>query len=296
MLSTFLFATGVIVTYMTLVFAIAWLKEDNSVADIAWGAGFIILTAFVVWSGGYVDARQGIVAVLVTLWALRLTAHLYWRNRGIVEREPYRKHKENWHDSPLIRSFFQIFMAQGILLILIATPIIVLFSVESQPLMVLDLVGILVWLLGFAFETVADLQLKEFVSNNANQGRVMRSGLWRLSRHPNYFGESVMWWGIFIIVSPLPYAIFALISPILITYLLFRVTGVPVNEKKYEGNAEYAAYQETTSVFVPWWPKKAITTGAPEEFVAETRTETPKTLKKSAAISQKIPSRQKADY
>jgi steroid 5-alpha reductase family enzyme len=130
-------------------------------------------------------------------------------------------------------------------------------SLTPAHLTGLDLLGFLVWLTGFTFEAVADWQLSRFKADPANRGRVMKQGLWAYSRHPNYFGESLLWWGLFLIALATPYGWWALISPVLITFLLLKVSGVTLLEKDIvERRPEYREYLETTSAFIPWFPKR----------------------------------------
>jgi steroid 5-alpha reductase family enzyme len=148
-------------------------------------------------------------------------------------------------------------MLQGVfLLLLIVTPVILVNRPGDGELRLLDLIGAAVWVLGFLFEAVGDFQLKAFKADPDNKGRIMDRGLWRYTRHSNYFGEAVMWWGIFLIALSAPGGWAAIVSPLVITGLLLRVSGVTLLEKKYAGNPAYADYVRRTSAFVPWFPKK----------------------------------------
>jgi steroid 5-alpha reductase family enzyme len=147
-------------------------------------------------------------------------------------------------------------MLQGVFLLLIVTPVILVNRPGDGELRLLDLIGAAVWVLGFLFEAVGDFQLKAFKADPDNKGRIMDRGLWRYTRHSNYFGEAVMWWGIFLIALSAPGGWAAIVSPLVITGLLLRVSGVTLLEKKYAGNPAYADYVRRTSAFVPWFPKK----------------------------------------
>ena len=144
-----------------------------------------------------------------------------------------------------------MFLLQGFLLYLIALPVVVINLSGYSGFSWLDGAGVLVWLIGFCFESLADLQLKNFKSKPENKGQIITTGLWKYSRHPNYFGESVQWWGIFLLALSAPFGWATVISPILITFLVRYVSGVPMLEKKYEGHVSFGAYKNKTSVFFP---------------------------------------------
>jgi steroid 5-alpha reductase family enzyme len=117
-------------------------------------------------------------------------------------------------------------------------------------------IGLLVWVIGFVFESVGDSQLKRFIKNPENKGKIMDKGLWRYTRHPNYFGESVMWWGLAIMAISVQYGYIGFLSPIIITYLLLFISGVPLLEKAFKDNMEFQKYAARTSIFIPWFPKR----------------------------------------
>jgi len=153
-----------------------------------------------------------------------------------------------------MRSFFQVFMLQGLFLFITVLPVIYINTYSSSGFHFLDGVGVLVWLTGFYFEGLGDYQLKQFKSNPANKGKIITTGLWRYTRHPNYFGEVVQWWGIFIMAVTLPGGWMTIIGPLTITYLVRFVSGVPMLERKYAGNEEFNQYKRKTSVFFPLPP------------------------------------------
>lgn len=253
LLKTFLFSFLLILTYALFWFVISLLKKRNDLADIAWGLGYIVLSTFLIWFNGW-SARLGLMLILVTLWGLRLATHIYWRNRGKKEDFRYKKWRQEWKYFYL-RSFFQVYFLQGILLLLIASPIILTSAAPGGPLHWLDWGGVGIWSLGFFFEAVGDYQLSQFKKNPENKGKVMRSGLWQYTRHPNYFGEVTLWWGIFLIGLSSGYGWWGIIGPLTITFLILKVSGIPMLEKKYEGNKDFEDYKKRTSVFFPWFPK-----------------------------------------
>lgn len=252
----FLESAIMIMLYMALFFVIAQRKKDTTVVDTAWGSGFALIALFTLYKAHDYGIRHCIVTGMVILWALRLVIHLYMRNKRTGEDPRYIQLRKEWAPHFFIQSFFKIFMLQGFLLLLIATSIIVINASMSTHLNALDIIGIIIWIVGFIFETVGDYQLKQFTLNSYNHGKIMDSGLWHYTRHPNYFGEVVMWWGIFIIALSVPCWYISLISPVTITWLLLCVSGIPMTEKMFDGNQAYQAYKKRTSAFIPWFPKK----------------------------------------
>jgi steroid 5-alpha reductase family enzyme len=204
---------------------------------------------------GEITARKGIVTVLVFIWGIRLATHVFLRNKGKPEDYRYANWRNQWGKWFVWRSYFQIFILQGILLLIVASPIVLVNRSLKTGLSLLDIFGVLIWCVGFSFESVSDYQLARFKQDPSHKGRIMTSGLWRYSRHPNYFGEVLLWWGIFIIALSVEYGWAALASPLLVTFLLLKVSGVAMLEKKYTGHAEFEAYAKKTSAFIPWFPK-----------------------------------------
>ena len=255
---TILFLTAVLLAfYMTAWFFVALLKKDNSVADIAWGLGFVLIAVITLFGrGGERQARPFLASSLIFIWGMRLALHILLRNRKRGEDPRYAAWRAKWGGWFVVRSYLQVFLLQGFFILVISSPIILVNSSAQGPLTPLDLAGTAVWLVGFTFEAVGDRQLARFKKDPANRGRIMDRGLWNYSRHPNYFGESLMWWGIFLLTLNVPGGWATAVSPLLLTFLLVRVSGIPLLEKKYAGNAEFQAYALRTSAFVPRPPKK----------------------------------------
>lgn len=254
-ISTFSLAGVAMLAHMLFFFMVAVWRKRNDVADIAWGLGFIVVTLVALVRLEQLSVVHYILGTLVTLWGLRLATHIYIRNRGKEEDYRYKAWREEWGKWWLPRSFFQVFLLQGLLLLVVVSPVLVASSFVDVAVGWWVGVGVLVWLIGFFFETVGDYQLAVFLNNESNKGKVMSRGLWRYTRHPNYFGEISMWWGIGLIAIGTPVGWLGLMGPLTITFLITRVSGIPMLEARYTGNAEYDEYKSKTSVLVPWFPK-----------------------------------------
>jgi steroid 5-alpha reductase family enzyme len=250
-------AAAVIFVYVNLVHLVALWKKDNGIMDAAWGTGFVLVALFALGRADGLDARRLLLGALVLAWGVRLSVHILIRNAGREGEDfRYRHWRETWGRWFYVRSYLQIYMLQGTVMLLVSLPILLVGARRGGPLGPLDALGAGVWLLGFAFEAVGDCQLLRFKRNPANKGRVMRYGVWRLTRHPNYFGEATLWWGCCLIAINVPGGWWALISPVLIDFLLLWVSGIPMLEAKYLDNPEYREYRRTTSAFFPWFPRK----------------------------------------
>ena len=248
-----------VAVYMTAWFALALARKDNSIADIAWGLGFVLVAVFTFFRRGSLFLPL-LVTALVAAWGARLALHILVRNKRRGEDPRYAAWRAKWGRSFVWRSYLQVFLLQGFFLLVISSPVVLVNTDRSYPYDETDLqlaAGLLVWCVGFFFEAVGDAQLARFKRDSANKGKIMDRGLWRFTRHPNYFGESLMWWGIFLLALEVPYGWTTVVSPALLTFLLVRVSGVPMLERRYAGNAEFQAYARRTNAFVPGPPRKA---------------------------------------
>ncbi len=240
--------------YMSVWSIFAILYKRNDMADSAWGLGFV----FVAWLSFYFSDFSIVTIltnILVTIWGLRLAYHISLRNIKKTEDERYAKWRIEWGKWANIRSYFQVFILQGLLLFIISLATISINLYELQNISIYTILGTIVWIVGFIFESVGDAQLKNFIKDPNNRGKIMNLGLWKYTRHPNYFGEITMWWGIWIIGLQTPFGIYAIISPILISYLIIKVSGIPMLEKNLEKNPLFAEYKSKTSILIPWFPK-----------------------------------------
>jgi steroid 5-alpha reductase family enzyme len=252
---------GVIVGCMLILWVISLSIADVSIVDIFWGPGF----AIVAWTShavgdGYA-ARAWLVCVLVSLWALRLASHLARRNLGRGEDYRYRSMRAHHGARFPIVSLGTVFLLQAVLLWLVSWPLQAVHGPRATAeLGWLDVAGVLLWGAGLAFETTADAQLARFKRAPDSKGRVMDRGLWRYSRHPNYFGDCLLWWGfgLFGLAAGGPWS---LIGSAMMTVLLVKVSGVALLESTItERRPGYRAYMQRTSAFVPWPPKDGVKT------------------------------------
>jgi steroid 5-alpha reductase family enzyme len=246
---------AILLAHVTLWFGISLLKKRNDVADIAWGLGFALMA----WASFALSpdpgARGVLAGVLVGVGGLRLAWHIAARNKGKAEDYRYQAWREQWGKWFLIRSYTQVYLLQGGLLFLVVLPVLLVNKDAGPGLGPLDLVGVAVWLVGFFFEAVGDAQLARFIKDPANKGALMQSGLWAYTRHPNYFGEVVQWWGIGVIALAAPNGLLGVIGPITITLLILKVSGIPMLESRMIKHPEFADYQKRVSIFFPLPPK-----------------------------------------
>lgn len=258
-LSLLLFPAGVIFTLVTLLFLVSIILKRNDIADIAWGPG-IALASWSTWyaAGMPLDAPTLLILGLISLWATRLGVRIFAKNLGKPEDPRYRAWRDAWGVWFYPRSYVQVFLLQGALMLVLSAVVLAIVLAESPTTSLLSLLaGAGVWLVGFFFEVVGDYQLDRFLAQPQHKGKLMRYGLWRYTRHPNYFGEICMWWGLFIIAAPHSVWLLAIASPLTITVLICFVSGIPMLEKQMASHPEWPQYKSRTSVLIPWWPKSA---------------------------------------
>ncbi len=254
--------SGVLLALVTGVFIFAQLKKDNSVMDIAYGPLFLIasLSTFIIINSTSTVSLYILAAI--ALWSLRLGWRIYKKNHGIPEDARYAAWRTIWSAKGrlyfLLRSYLQINILQGMIIVVVSLPFIISLGAGVVHEAFLY-VGLLVFLLGLTIESTADYQLDQFIARKkagTESNNLMVTGLFRYSRRPNYFGETLIWWGLAIIVLPLPYGPLALLSPLLITYIVTKVTG-PMLEKIFieKYGEEYRTYMKKTSYFFPLPPR-----------------------------------------
>ena len=234
---------------------------DVSIIDMFWGAGFGII-ALLLYAVNRPSTIYGIALVVMpVVWALRYSIHVIRRNWGHGEDPRYTKLRGWVKGEEAFNRFAlrKIFIHQGNLMFVVALPVIIGLGFQTPPVFsVLIWVGIAIWLLGVLIEMIADIQLATFRGNKTKQVTILETGLWRYSRHPNYFGNSMLWFGIFITACAQPWAILTIVGPLMMTYYLIKITGVATLEKKMlKEKPAYKGYMERTNMFIPWLPKQS---------------------------------------
>lgn len=231
-------------------------KRDVGIVDSLWSLMFLAGAAVYALAGSESGPRTALLVALVAVWALRLCAHITWRNWGEAEDRRYQAIRARNQPHFEIKSLYLVFLLQALLAWLISLPLLAAAN-SSSPLGLLDYLGVALWTVGFYFEAAGDLQLARFKRDPANRGRVMRQGLWRYTRHPNYFGDFCVWWGFFLIALGAG-AWWSVIGPVVMTLLLLKVSGVALLESDIsERRPEYQQYIKDTNAFFPGPPGKS---------------------------------------
>jgi steroid 5-alpha reductase family enzyme len=249
----YLFGGELIITMMTALWVLSLVLKNSSIVDIFWGTGFVLINFAAYYSSQH-TIQQTLLTIIVTLWGLRLSIHIFLRNHGKPEDFRYAQWRRENGSQWWWFSFFKVFLLQGILMWIIAAPLLAVQTVVNfSSLTAVNVAGIAVWATGFFFEAVSDYQLARFKSDSQHQGKLLNSGLWRYSRHPNYFGDTMQWWGFYILAAASGYW-WTVFSPVIMTLLLLRVSGVTLLEKTMKTRPGYEEYIRTTNAFIPWIP------------------------------------------
>jgi len=248
----------VIVAFFSLIWILSVLLKNAGIVDIFWGLGFVLVATFYFVVTPDISTRKFITMALVVLWGLRLSIHIFLRNLGKPEDYRYREFRKNYGEKRYWWfSYFQVFLLQGFLVWLISAPLLAVnyFAVEN-PFGITDVFGILIWLVGFTFETGGDWQLTRFKAIPANKGKLLQTGFWKYTRHPNYFGDAAVWWG-FAVLSIASGCYLPVLSSLLMTWLIIKVSGVSMLERTMKNTKPgFEDYVKKTSGFIPWFPKK----------------------------------------
>lgn len=256
-----------LIVYLILAFIIGTIKKNNGLMDVFYGPGYIIvaISSLILYLiiDKELDIRKLFITSLVSIWAVRLGIYIFIRNRGKPEDYRYQAMRKRWVNNIILKSFVRIYMIQGLVIFIVAFPVWFV-NISDVPIIknLLDFTGItiwfgtLIWLIGFYFESLGDYQLYKFKRDPINKGEVMDQGLWKYTQHPNYFGEVIQWWGIYIIALAVPFGFISIIGPIFITYLIIKVSGIRLLNYRYRNDDKYTKYKKRTSAFFPWIPKK----------------------------------------
>jgi len=249
---------SVVVAMMIMGWVISLIFRNVTVVDSLWGLGFVLIAwATLALSDGYM-VRRVLMAAMVTLWGVRLSIYLSWRNWGKGEDPRYGRWREESGDKFWIVSLFKVFILQAVFMWCISlAPQFAQISPTPAHLTWFDALGVLVWTAGFLFESIGDWQLARFKAKAENKGRIMDQGLWAYSRHPNYFGEFLVWWGIYMVTLATPGSWWTIVSPVLVSVVLLKMTGIPLTEKTITSTRPgYREYAKRTNAFFPWFPRK----------------------------------------
>ncbi len=232
--------------------------RNVTIVDSLWGMGFVLIAWLTFFLSDGFWTRKLLIAVLVTLWGIRLSAYLSWRNWGKGEDPRYGLWREKSGERFWLVSLFKVFILQALFLWVISLVLQVgQTAAAPDSLTWLDITGLAVWAIGWVFESLADWQLARFKSDPANEGQVMDRGLWAYSRHPNYFGEFLVWWGMYLIALATPNSWWTSLSPVIVTAVLLKMTGIPLTEQQLvKKRPGYSDYIKRTSAFFPWPPAK----------------------------------------
>jgi steroid 5-alpha reductase family enzyme len=253
-----LVSAGAVAALMLSSWVVSIVRRDASVVDVAWGLGFVLVAWLSFGLADGAEARKVLVLALTTVWGLRLAAYLTWRDAGKEEDFRYQDMRRRYGERFRLVSLVAVFAFQGLGMWTVSLPVQAAQVPDSpSALTMLDFVGVALWGLGMFFETVGDLQLSRFRSEPRNRGKVLDRGLWRYTRHPNYFGDFCVWWGLYALALATGEAWWSVIGPLAMSFVLLRLSGVPVMERHLRRQREgYENYVCRTSAFFPWAPKK----------------------------------------
>jgi len=246
----YLYGLAAMATLAILTWLLSVIKRDVSIVDSIWSLMILAGGAVYAASSDYYGTRSALILGLLLLWALRLSIYLTWRNWGEPEDRRYREIRDNYSPHFALKSLGIIFLLQALLAWIISLPLWPALS-QSVVLQPLDVLAIALWLLGMSFETIGDWQLARFKADPANRGKVLDHGLWRYTRHPNYFGEALIWWGFYLFAVSAG-AWWTLPAPLIMTWLLLKFSGVVLLEQTIsERRPDYRRYIESTNAFIP---------------------------------------------
>jgi len=260
--SNFLAVTGFSLLAVVVLMAVTAFEGHRqgrvSVVDTTWGLGFVVVAAVAAVVGDGAGWRRLVLLAVVAVWGLRLAWHMHQRNSGKGEDPRYAAMLEKEEGNPTLVAIRKVYGIQGLSVWFVSLPIQV-SAAAGGGVVAVAVVGLLLWLLGVTFESVGDKQLKDFKADAANKGKVMDRGLWSWTRHPNYFGDSCVWWGIWLVAASAWPGVLTILSPVAMTYFLVFATGARLLEKHMAERPGYDRYQQRTSYFLPRPPKKGVT-------------------------------------
>lgn len=233
-----------------------WCKSQKNygLVDIAWGLSFLV-TSIICFFNSSKNIHHILILSMITIWSLRLSIYLSIRNIGETEDFRYHQMRKNWGKHADLQAYFKVFTLQPLLSFIVSLPLIMAFQQSNFTLSFQVYLGIAIFLFGITFESIADYTLYHFKKDPINKGKILTRSVWKFCRHPNYFGEMTLWWGIFIASGQFFITPWTIIGPMLISFLLIKVSGVPLLEEHYKNNLAYQEYVLKTNSFIPWFPK-----------------------------------------
>ena len=247
----------IIFVYMCSLFVIAQRLKNNGIVDIGWPFGYVIIAVSSLLITQQFTVTTILTTLLISLWGVRLGVYLWIRAYRKPEDFRYANFRKQWGKNVVIISFFRVFMLQGTIMLVIAYPLVVsAVNGVSNEITLFSILGLLVWIIGYFFQVVGDTQLATFKKQRQSKEDVLQTGLWAYTRHPNYFGEATMWWGLALIVLPLQQGYIALITAFIMNVFLVKISGVPFLDRRYANNMTYQQYKKQTNRFIPWFPKQ----------------------------------------
>jgi steroid 5-alpha reductase family enzyme len=252
-------AVATVVAAFSVTLVVARATGRHSVVDVTWGLGFVAVAVVAYLVSGVLGVGNAgvrtVALALVAVWGLRLGIYIGWRNRGKGEDPRYAEMLGDDHAPGAVTATVlrRVYLPQAGVMLVVSLPVLAAM-VRASTVLPVVIVGVVLWLVGFVFESVGDAQLAAFKANPDNKGKVLDSGLWRYTRHPNYFGDACAWWGIFIVAAGHPWALLGVVGPLLMTYLLVSVTGKELTEKSMSQRPGYDEYVRRTSGFLPLPP------------------------------------------
>lgn len=253
------YGLGAVLALMLAVWALSLRLRDASIVDRYWGLGFVLLVWVYALASESRGALETLLVALVSVWGIRLSLHIHLRNRGHDEDYRYARMREQHGARFWWYSLFSVFLLQGLIAWVVAAPLLFVMA-HPDPVhgLVLVAAGVVLWTIGFVFEALGDWQLARFKRDPANRGKLLTTGLWSLTRHPNYFGDATMWWGLYLLAAAVPGGWASFFGPLLMSVLIRYVSGVAMLEKdQIEKRPEYAHYIRSTPAFFPrLWPRR----------------------------------------
>lgn len=231
-------------------FILAVSKKNFSVIDSIWGIGLMLIALIGIFLSKGENLIENIIALMVVIWALRLSLYIHRRNKGQAEDFRYSEMRKNWGNRANVMAYFKVYLLQFVLMLVVGLPLFAIHFTPDAQFGIKEGLGLFMWCFGLAFEAIGDQQKNKFKKIPANKLRVCREGLWSLCRHPNYFGEALLWWGIGVFCINADHW-WAFIGPAFLHFSLLKISGVPLLEERQKNNPEYQAYMKETPRFIP---------------------------------------------